>query len=276
MYEGDIHKFPCWSLAVAGAGTYYDSSLTLAVLYANNGQTVDIFKCASTEDDVKLTRKDESSIDTHNEPPAGLPPIYADNAGSSNTLVARFTNYNQSIYTDMRGVNANLPNDPSYVIDPAVPNNPWPGRPVLADGPDMSLVKAYWLAYSGGVIANFPAKQYANHSYGANVLFADSSVQFIQMHANGTVMEPRLTGTDLIGVNFTANQGEQAIAGTDIYADDALNFVGAAFVYTGDSKIDGHIGSYQPSGATASGNAPWAGPNASGAPFGINDVTLNP
>ena len=66
MYEGDVHKYPSWNLN----GVSFDSSLSLAVLYANNGQTVDLFKCSSTEDDVKLFQKDESAVDTHNEAPS--------------------------------------------------------------------------------------------------------------------------------------------------------------------------------------------------------------
>jgi prepilin-type N-terminal cleavage/methylation domain-containing protein/prepilin-type processing-associated H-X9-DG protein len=279
MYEGDARAFPCWSFTVGGA-VYYDSSLTLAVLYANGGQTVDLLKCASTDDSVNMARNDEDGVEIHNEPPANtLPPIFAWTPAvtavfglpPTNTVVARFFSY-PAVYGDIGALG---PNDPSYVIDPSTPNNPWPSRPILADGPDMSLLRADWVASTGGAAANFPAKQYANHDTGANILFADGSVQFSMMKADGRIPEPKLKANDLMGAN--PPNGDAAVAASDIYADDPLNYTGtgpvSGYAWGGDSKIDGHLGSWVDDHDTTTQNSPggWAGPTPT-ATFGINDV----
>lgn len=274
MYQQDTRKFPCWSIAGA-AGTYYDSSLTLALLFATGNLTVDTFKCGSSEDNITMARTDQGGFGLHTEPPAGGPPIWADVGGvaPNNTLAARFVNY-PAPYADLA---APGPNDPSYVIDPSTPNNAFPGRAVLADGPDMSLLRAYWAASTGLAAANFPAKQKADHETGANVLFADGSAQFNMLKANGVLVEPKLTETNLMGTGFTPAAGIAQITNSDIYADDALNYNGAAFVYDGDAKIDGHVGSWLHDADPANPDSPngWAGPNNSAFPpagYGINDV----
>lgn len=270
MYEGDARKFPCWSVQpVAGGPVYYDSSLTLAVLYANGGQTVDLFKCASTDDSVTMARVDQDNVTIHNEPPANFPPIWSDTGGTAptNTVVARFVSY-PAVYGDIGALG---PNDPSYVIDPSTPNNPWPSRPILADGPDMSLLRADWVASTGGVAANFPAKQYANHDTGANILFADGSVQFSMMRANGRIQEPKLTVNEVLGASPV--NPETVVDASDIYADDPLNWNGTVYLYGGDTKIDGHLGTWVDDHDTTTQNSPggWAGPTPT-TTFGINDV----
>lgn len=277
MYEGDMRKFPCWSLTVPGVGTYYDSSLSLAILFANGGQTVELYKCSSTDDPVTMALTDEDGTAIHNEPTGNLPPIFADNASPPNTLVARFVCHSTT-YSDL---GASTANDPSYVIDPSTPANPWPSRAILADGPDMSLIRADWGTFSGGAANNFPAKQYANHEYGANVLFADGSVQFYPIRANGQLPEPKLTPTDLIGTGF--GNAAVTIASSDIYGDDPLRADAAGQYYTGDSKIDAHVGSWTtvagayPTNGFLIGppylqpDGPWVGPKPT-VNFGINDV----
>ena len=274
MYEGDARAFPCWSFTPAGTTTtYYDSSLSLAILYANGGQTVDLFKCASTDDSVNMARVDEDNVTIHNEPPTGLPPIWSDTANTAptNTVVARFVSY-PAVYSDIGALG---PNDPSYVIDPSTPTNPWPSRPILADGPDISLLRADWVASTGGAAANFPAKQYTNHDTGANILFADGSVQFSMMKADGRIPEPKLKANDLMGAN--PPNGDAAVAASDIYADDPLNYTGtgpvSGYAWGGDSKIDGHLGSWADDHDTTTQNWPlgWAGPTPT-TTFGINDV----
>ena len=261
MYQNDTRRFPSWQLnVVVGGPIYYDSSLSLAVLYANNGQTSEMFACPSTEDRVSMSQADESGN-----------VVNLDNDLS--THESRFVCHTEG-YSSMT---AQGPNDPSYVMDPSVPRNPWPSRPILADGPDLSLLRADWVTYSGGVPADFPARQYVNHTNGANVLFADGSVQFNPMRGNGRLPEPRLSGTDLVGVGFTTAQGQTAIDNSDIYADDALNFNAGAFTNGGDVKIDAHLGTWRDDRdpATQDDTNGWVGPNNSAAPpagFGINDV----
>ncbi len=290
MYENDTRKFPSW-VYPGGGFKYYDSSLTLAVLFANtpSAMSSELFQCPSTSDNVQMEKVDQSGNAVHDEVPAGWPALYA-GAGNANTVAAVF-DCNQGYYTDMSGAS---PNDPSYVIDPSTPQNAWPSRPILADGPDMSLLRHYWVAKTGGAPVDFPAERSSNHGNGVNVLFADNSAQFCKMRSDGSVQEPKLATSDLIGTNFPADPRTV----DDIFADDALNGSGATAVYTGDNKIDSHLGTWtdDPNTYATDGflpplatlgnppDGPWAGPNAGSADpstntftgFGINDVTPNP
>ncbi len=279
MFQSDERRFPSWTYTDPATGLrYHDSSLSLAVLYANsqNALQVGLFRCPSTDDDVNMARTDEDGNVPHMDALNGNPPIYAGVAAPANSQVARFVNY-PAAYADMTLA---APNDPSYVIDPATPVNSWPGRAILADGPDMSLLRAEWVAATGGVIGGFPAQQYANHGVGANVLFYDGSVQFAHARPDGSLQNPRLTPTDLMGTGFTDSDGIAAIGISDIYADDALAWDGAAWIVTGDNRIDAHLGTWTPDGAVYltggfingdPGNGPWAGPDVQ-ATYGINDV----
>ncbi len=156
MFQNDTRRFPSWVYRDAN-GTYYDSSLSLAVLYANTASAMspELFQCPSTADNVQMAKADQNGNGVHDEVPTGWPALYA-GVGNTNTLAAVFV-CNQNNYSDLHGAS---PNDPSYVIDPSTPLNPWPSRPVLADGPDMSLLRHYWAAQTGGSTSEFPAEQY--------------------------------------------------------------------------------------------------------------------
>ncbi len=89
------------------------------------------------------------------------------------------------------------------------------------------------------------------------------------MRADGSVQEPKLSNSDLIGSSFPADP----LAICDIFADDPLNGSGATASYAGDTKIDAHLGTWTDDAATYStdgflpplatlGNppdGPWAG-----------------
>jgi prepilin-type N-terminal cleavage/methylation domain-containing protein/prepilin-type processing-associated H-X9-DG protein len=293
MFQNDTRRFPSWSYSVSGGGittTFYDSSLGLAVLYANSPSALspELFTCPSTDETVRMVRVDDPinvGLNVTGEPTAGYPPIYAAAGVPANYQVSRFECY-PTHYSDNSLAG---PNDPSYVMDSSTPTNPWPSRPILADGPDMSLLRAEWMAATGGLAADFPARQYANHGSGVNVLFADGSASFNQLQPDGRVMEPKLTPTDLLGSapasppNLTPGE---VIRASDIYADDALNgsVAANAWLYSGDSKIDSHVGTWYVQTAVPPNlppqAVPWVGPdydgtngsNRLGIDFYINDV----
>lgn len=261
MYQNDERQYPSWSVtdtSVTPNVTYYDSSLTLGVLYVTYGQTPELFVCPSTDDDVAMATQDESGND-----------VYL--TKYSTTPDRRFWSHT-SAYAELP-VPAPCPNDPSYVIDPSVPKTPWPSRAIYADGPDMSLLRA-------DVGPGFAASQFANHENGANVLFADGSVQFYRMLGDGRLVEPKTTASDIPPVLIPpAPAGTTAsaiVANTDIYADDFLSYdAGGNPLYGGDTKMDAHLGTWVDDHNSAIQDSPngWVGPD-NFATYGINDVFI--
>jgi len=264
MYQGDYRDWPSW-LVTTGGNTYGDSSLSIAELYRNYGETVDLFVCPSTEDDVIMTPWDEdgTAVDLDND---------------LNTEELRFVTQSD-LYQEMGAAD---PNDPSYVMDPDIPRNAWAARAVYADGPDMPTLRAIWAATYGTLEADFPSRQYANHRSGAVVLFLDGSAQFCQMRGAGEVFNPRLTDSELgdntdTGTPNDLGQQELVASGLltpDIYNDDPFTAFSPSAntgTYAGDRRYDANLGTWIDNGDPATRNARWLGPDVF-ATYGINDV----
>ena len=270
MYQGNNRDWPSWLVVdttVTPNVTYADSSLTIAELYRNYGETVDLFVCPSTEDDVIMTPWDGT-----------LPAEAVDLDNDPNTEELRFVT--QSGLYDALGVAD--PNDPSYVIDPDIPRNAWAARAVYADGPDMPTLREAWVASTGGAPADFPSREYANHRNGAVVLFLDGSVQFCQMRGAGEVFNPRLTDSELGDNTDTPapndlGQRELVASGLltpDIYNDDPFTAFSPSAntgTYAGDRRYDANLGTWIDNGDPTTRNARWLGPDLF-ATYGINDI----
>jgi len=261
MYQGDYRRWPSWASDVPG---YYDSSLTLAELFRAEGDTVELFLCPSTEDEVEMfpVDGDGNAVDLDDDP---------------NTQDLRFVVVSEA-YADL-GL-AGDTNDPSYVIDPNIPRNAWSSRPVYADGPDMPTLRGQWVAVTGRPESDFPAEQYSNHPGGANVLFADNSAQFCQLRGVGDVRNPKLTkvqlgenldtGGDLLVTDLT----DSGLLMPDVYNDDPFNAFNPATLagtYAGDRRYDANLGTWWDDGDPTTRNPRWLGPDV-GATYGINDV----
>jgi len=205
---------PSWQQRGAGM-TYRDSSLSLCQLYRGYIETMDVFTCPATSDrryvEWNMADEDNATVDLDGDP---------------TTDEWRFDT----------AAELNSTNDPSYVIDPNVPINSWPGRVIYGDGPDVGVAYAeWWLADTGRLRDDFPVETEVdiNHERGAVVLFYDNSAQFLLFRGNGRVINPRLSTADV--------SADTMLMLTDIYSDDVLiESVG----YDGDERRDSHLGTY--------------------------------
>ena len=171
-------------------GDVFDSSLSIAMLYPVYADEPELFECPATESVVRLTMmqapaNDGSLLDLDDDP---------------NTTDYRFE-------TEISETN-----DPDYVIDPDFDPNAWPSRVIYADGPDLAYLRALWQASSPDP---FNARKYANHQYGAVVLFHDGHVGFLMSNDDGTTPNEALVGS---GFGGTAT-----VMDTDIYGDGNWN-----------------------------------------------------
>ncbi|MFO8009027.1 MAG: type II secretion system protein [Candidatus Brocadiia bacterium] len=237
MYRNDNRdRLPSWSQRDgANNRTFYDSSLSLAQLYPDYTETLELFVCPSTDltvgpDGVDWVMKDEKNNDID----------YDDDPTSEDW---RFD-------TDET---VNLTNDPSYVMDPNIPVNPWASRAIYADGPDMDLARREWVDRTGKPAADFPAERYANHEYGAVVLFYDGSVEFMDVTGDGRVPSPRLTESQIDCKWLKPLE-------TDIYSDDPFSPPASGSTvcsFRDDTRWDCHLGTYVVYDETKVQSQPW-------------------
>ncbi|MGD2176165.1 MAG: type II secretion system protein [Candidatus Brocadiaceae bacterium] len=228
MYRNDHRdRLPSWrSVDTANNRTFYDSSLSVSLLFPDYTETLDLFVCPAIDTEVEWNTQDEddNGIDIDNNPA---------------TDDVRFDTQ----------VIVNLTNDPSYVIDPNVPRNAWPSRAIYADGADVDMAREEWVDSADRFDATFPpggrnqslyeAEDIQNHGYGAVVLFYDGSATFITSTDDGRTINPRITSGEI--------QFDTMIQHTDVYADDPLynyDFGSNEWVYHGDSRHDAHIGTH--------------------------------
>ena len=164
-------------------GRAYDSSLSIAQLWPDYADNQELFHCRMTKHEVSLTTVDVfdlNDVDLDNNP---------------ETTEYRF----ETNITDT--------NDPDYMIDPNVPMNARSGRAVYADGPDLAYLRDLW--------GDLTAKDYANHEYGAVVLFFDSHASFVMHEDNGVTPNKDLVGQLTIDGELTP-----VLQDSDIYADN--------------------------------------------------------
>lgn len=229
MYRGDHRdRSPSWSERDGTEErTYYDSSLSLAQLYPDYTETLELFICPATDltvgkDGVDWTMDDEDADMTDADKVD-----YDDDPTSEDW---RFDTPRE----------INRTNDPSYVMDPDIPANAWPSRAIYGDGPDMDLARRQWSDQTGKPVKDFPAERYANHEYGAVVLFYDGSVEFVSITGDGRIPNPRLTESQIDCKTLLPVQ-------TDIYADDSFSLPAAGSEicsYRDDTRWDCHLGTY--------------------------------
>jgi prepilin-type N-terminal cleavage/methylation domain-containing protein len=266
IYRNDHRdSSPSWSLRDSSAArTFYDSSLSISMLYPDYARTLELFICPSTDDEPEWSSEDEEGN-------------AFDFDGDPTTRHHRFDTTDE----------LNRTNDPSYVMDPLVPKNAWPSRAVYADGPDMDLARYEWWAAdpTGRNPVNFAGRDEVNvnHGYGAVVLFFDGGAEFYTIRGNGKLPNPRLTDADLAVESgmFAYDKFE-----TDIYGDDPFRGSpdGVQWIYEDDRKKDCHLGTYidydddyLPDIPVYEGTSDlYRGPDESAAPpwpgFGIDDV----
>jgi len=230
MYRNDNRdQLPSWSQRDgANNRTFYDSSLSLAQLYPDYTETLELFVCPSTD----LTVGGEDGLDWS---------MYDEDEGTPDQDEVDYDNDPTS--EDWRfntPKQVNLTNDPSYVMDPSIPVNPWPSRAIYADGPDMDLARREWKDRTGKPATDFPAERYANHEYGAVVLFYDGSVEFMDVSGDGRVPSPRLTESQIDCEPLKPLE-------TDIYADDPFSPPASGSTvcsFRDDTRWDCHLGTY--------------------------------
>ena len=189
MYATDHRgRYPSVSWPdVGGLGRRYDSSMSIAQLWPDYADNQELFHCLMTNHEVSLTFECSDSTD----------PLNLDN--NDETMEFRFE------------TEITTTNDPDYMIDPNVPMNARSGRAVYADGPDLDYMRDNW----GGP---FTAKEFANHEYGAVVLFFDSHASFV-MHDDDGVTPNK----DLVGQLTVGGVLGNVLQDSDIYADNNWN-----------------------------------------------------
>jgi len=255
MYRSDHRgQMPSWRRRDDTAGSeavYYDSSLSLCLLWPNYIETLSLFACPATNDEDRLEMSQYDEGEDETVPGSDKINRWVD--GDATTDNWRFdSDLEFETYT-------NYQNDPSYLIDPNIPVNAWPSRVIYADGPDMDFQRWDWMNETGSTDPKaFPAKEkeIANHGYGQVVTFYDGGTAFITMSGNGRIQNPRLAQAQIPSgaVDEVGDQlglGSAIGAGTplepDIYADDyfqGYDQSGSAWIYDGDERIDSHLGTY--------------------------------
>lgn len=165
-------------------GRAYDSSLSIAQLWPDYADNQELFHCVMTNHEVSLIAEDVFGN-----------PVDLNQDGNTETTEYRF----DTIITET--------NDPDYMIDPNVPMNARSGRAVYADGPDLAYMRELW--------GDLTAKDYANHEYGAVVLFFDGHASFVMHEDNGETPNKDLVGQLTIDGVLTP-----VLQDSDIYADN--------------------------------------------------------
>ena len=224
MYKTDNRgRYPSVSFtSVSADGRAYDSSLSIAVLWPDYADQSELFHCLMTDHQIEITTDMEGGGTL-------------DLDGNSDTTEYRFsTEVTES-------------NDPDYLIDPNVPMNARSGRAVYGDAPDLAYLRAN---YSGGGV--FPADNYANHEYGANLLFYDGHVNFVRMDDDGVTPNP-----DLLGEVLISGTNEQVRQDSDVYADDDWNGDGN---FDDDKIFDCNLGNFIDRSVDTDQDDDWDGP----------------
>jgi len=222
MYRNDHDEdMPSWAdpSPPDTDGQYYDSSLTIALLYPDYANTHELFECPSTGNDVFITDL---------QAPADAMAAIFDSDDDDNTDEYRFE-------TEISDTN-----DPDYLIDPHVPGNSVSSRVIYGDGPDLDYLRSEYIALGGGnTFDNYEATQAANHGYGVVLLFFDSHVVFVPMQDNGLTRNP-----ELIWQRQSATPGviTQIPQDTDVYADGDWDLNDPDWDY--DEKVDCNLGNY--------------------------------
>ncbi len=240
MYQGDHrHMVPRWPNDLptwpreldflAGPNDTdpvgYDSSLTIAMLYPEYADTVELFICPATgnEDEIVTLMVDENDN-----------VINFDNDRATNEY--RFES------------RMNPWNDPDYLIDPNVPINARSNRVIYADGPDIAYIREKWSSDTGGSQIDFEARDYMNHGRGAVALYADSHVDFLVAKHNGVTVNDELIDRSI---------NPEKSFDLDIYRNDNHNWEYADDSgFWDDMKEDCDLGNYRRVNPT-----PWAAGN---------------
>ncbi len=282
MYRNDHRdRMPSWSRRDAPNNrTFFDSSLSIALMWPDYLDTLEMFVCPATEDSdrIDISQYDQGG-NAINEAMDGDP-----------------TTDNWRFDTDLRfSIYQNYQNDPSYVIDPNVPVNAWPSRVIYADGPDMGFQRLDWMARTGEGWTEFPGRDYTNHGRGQVVMFFDGGAEFVTARGDGSIANPRLSDGQIPpgSVNDAGEDLELADIHPDIYADNHFRGIrGGDWIYGGDERVDSHLGTYVvfdsdyarsgPFWGVWSDGDPWYhsggqepnyyGPDAADDFFGIDDV----
>lgn len=259
MYRNDHREqMPSWSRTDEDNDrTFYDSSLSIALLWPNYSETLSLFACPATSDEDRMEMTQYNSGD---EVDQNLGKINEAMDGDATTDNWRFDTELQFETYD------NYQNDPSYVIDPNVPVNSWGSRVIYADGPDMDFQRWHWMDVSENADPTaFPAKEsgMANHGYGQVVTFYDGHTEFVTISGDGRLQNPSLSqgqipsgAVDEEGYSLALNVGndtdddgepDTTPVDPDIYADDffqGYHTTDNEWIYDGDEKIDAHLGTY--------------------------------
>jgi prepilin-type N-terminal cleavage/methylation domain-containing protein len=187
--------------------TFYDSSLTIALLFPNYAKSHELFECPSTGNNVFVT--------TRQAPGGSGDPVFNDDDDPT-TDEYRFE-------TDISDTN-----DPDYLIDPNVPTNSASGRVIYGDGPDLAYLRDTW-AGSG----DYRANQDANHGYGAVLLFYDGHVAFVTVEDDGVTENDQVSVLDSVGQQLIPQD-------TDVYGDSDWDYQSPDWDY--DERVDCNLG----------------------------------
>lgn len=195
-----------------GEATYAgDSSLSIAMLYPDYADTGELFMCQAVDHDIRVVNTDVNSFAN----PSGAP-VLLNLDGDPDTMEFRFDS------------NASEFCDPDYLMDPLTPANSRTNRAVLGDGPDLDYLRDADPSFDF-------AKNYANHEYGANILFYDGHAAFLRFgDIYGRLPNPGLESTYTSGGNTYS-----VPADSDIYADNDFDNDG---YYGGDRREDCDLG----------------------------------
>jgi len=220
MYESDHgSRAVSWSyVPTGGAGVCYDSSMSIVLLTPSYTDTSKIFVCPATSDhDIKIEIMDNSKQPYTDY--FGLPGLKL--AGQQTPTLASAADVYRFQTNIPAGLTSITENDSDYLIDPRVPTNSNGSRVVYGDGPDLGFMR-------DNTAGQFAAGSYANHSYGANLLFYDGHVAFVLM----TGRDGRIPNDAPGGAADASNV--MLYYDPDVYSDDG-DLVGTPASYSATS-----------------------------------------
>jgi len=223
-------QFPSWSRRdAANNRTYYDSSLSISMLYPEYVEQLEAMICPSSRmsrDELALSAEDEDG-NPFDLDADGEDDVRIDYTGAmSATFIYRVSN------------------DPSYVIDPGIPRNAWTGRPIYGDGADECI---------GWTCGGMAPTDVVNHGDVTLVLFLDGHVGLIEVSNDDQLFnDPSLTDAQVAGVDDNDDPlradylRESGVAfGLSVYRDNALlGWNGSAWIRDGDEEADCHLGTH--------------------------------